>query len=71
MTYQCSRDLDPKCAFEPTRSGVRLVGLPPDLVASAYLAVFCSWSIPPDEQVPDGGAEAAASWLFRVELDAS
>jgi hypothetical protein len=68
-TYQCSRFAEPKCAFELARSDVRLVGLPTAVLAPGYLVVFCTWSVPPERQVDAGGAEVAASWLFRIDLD--
>jgi hypothetical protein len=65
-SYQCSRSSDPRCSFEHARSAVRLLGLPPGVLARGFLVVFCTWSVPPEQQAEHGGAEAAASWLFRI-----
>jgi hypothetical protein len=66
-SYRCNRISDPRCSFERARSGVRLLGLPSGLLTPGYLVVFCTWFVPPGQPPQRGGADAAASWLFRVD----
>ena len=68
--YQCNRFSEPKCAFSMLADKITLTGLPSDVVTAPYIAVFCIWFVPPDQQGPEEPANpcASASWLFRTSL---
>ena len=70
VSFECSRFTQPKCSYAETNDTIRVRGLNTRLLHPGYLAVFCSWSVPPDlrHKGPDSPSQVSASWLFRSEI---
>jgi hypothetical protein len=68
-TYRCNRFSSPRCAFSTPSDKITVGNLPSDVTAP-YIAVFCTWFVPPDQQGQrqSPNSYAAASWLFRTSL---
>ena len=69
-TYQCNQFSEPRCAFS-TRVGTTIIDdLPSATTAAPYIAVFCTWFVPPDQQSQgkSPNSNASASWLFPINV---
>jgi hypothetical protein len=69
-TYQCNRFAELRCPFSTPADKTAVGGLRTDVATAPYIAVFCTWFVPPDQQGQGQSANpsAAASWLFRTSL---
>jgi hypothetical protein len=68
----CLRVAAPRCAIEPTASGLRITGLAPAILGGPYVVVFCMWHVPLAIQKARSFPqyEVAASWLFHTSSGA-
>lgn len=67
-SFECLRFTEPRCKVAKTASGIRIQGLGRNILAGAYLVVYCTWHVPLEQQRTDSETpdDVVASWLFHI-----